>query len=189
MQLIHKTSGTTVTSHLKTDGNGRCRAYFELPNNNTQRFPSGMREMMITSSSYNLSNPASSASVIYQAQGLLQSSQTEIVSTRNGRVITERTRGERQFTRRGENINATEWDSEAPEIPVDTTPPVITVTPPPSSPSVPPVVEPILPVQAPIQPPQLERFPVLINENRFITRLDGGGRAWLERPISTIILM
>ena len=68
--------------------------------------------MMITSSSYNLSNPASSASVIYQAQGLLQSSQTEIVSTRNGRVITERTRGERQFTRRGENINATEWDAE-----------------------------------------------------------------------------
>ena len=180
--------GTTVTSHLKTDGNGRCRAYFELPNNNTQRFPSGMREMMITSSSYNLSNPASSASVIYQAQGLLQSSQTEIVSTRNGRVITERTRGERQFTRRGENINATEWDSEAPEIPVDTTPPVITITPPPSSPFVPPVVEPILPIQAPIQPPQLERFPNLTADRRFLARLDGGGRGGWKDPLAQSFL-
>ena len=176
--------GTTVTSSLKTDGNGRCRAYFELPNNSTQRFPSGMREMMITSSSFNLSNPASSASVIYQAQGLLQSSQTEIVSTRNGRVITERTRGERQFTRRGENINATEWDSNAPEIPVDTTPPVITDPIPDSSPFVPPVEEPQLPIQAPIQPPQLERFPPLITDRRFLTRLDGGGRGGWKDPLA-----
>ena len=180
--------GTTTTSGLKTDGNGRCRAYFELPNNNSQRFPSGMREMMITTSSYNLSNPASSASVIYQAQGLLQSSQTEIVSTRNGRVITERTRGERQFTRRGENINATEWDADAPEIPVDTTPPVIInnviPTPPPSAPIVPPIVEPALPTPGPIQPPQLERFPTLLADRRFIARLDGGGRGGWKDPLA-----
>ena len=177
--------GTTVTSGLKTNGNGRCRAFFELPNNNSQRFPSGMREMFITSSSFNLSNPASSASVIYQAQGLLQSSQTEIVSTRNGRVITERTRGERQFTRRGENINATEWDSDAPEIPVDTIEPVITDPIPDSSPFVPPVEEPQLPIQAPIQPPQLERFPALdFTDRRFITRLDGGGRGGWKDPLA-----
>ena len=171
--------GTTVTSGVKTDGNGRCRAYFELPNNNSQRFPSGMREMMITASKFNLSNPASSASVIYQAQGLLQSSQTEIVSTRNGRVITERTKGERQFTRRGENINATEWDTDAPEIPVND----VVVTPP-SSPIVPPVEEPVLPIEAPIRPPQLERFPPLNADRRFMSRLDGGGRGGWKDPLA-----
>jgi len=171
--------GTTVSSGVKTDGNGRCRAYFELPNSNAQRFPSGMREMMITTSAFNLSNPASSASVIYQAQGLLQSSQTEIVSTRNGRVITERTRGERQFTRRGENINSTEWDSQAPEIPVND----VVVTPP-SSPIVPPPVEPPIPVPAPIQPPQLESFPATGVDRRFITRLDGGGRGGWKDPLA-----
>ncbi len=184
--------GTTSTSGLKTDGNGRCRAYFDLPNSESQRFPSGMREMMITSSAFNLSNPASSASVVYQAQGLLQSSQTEIVSTRNGRVITERTRGERQFTRRGENINATEWDSQAPEIPVDTIEPVVTVAEPiivvpPSAPIVPPIPEPVLPVPAPISPPQLERFPrevLNIADRRFITRLDGGGRGGWKDPLA-----
>ena len=31
----------------------------------------------------------------YQAQGLLNTSQTEIVSTRNGRVVTEQLSGER----------------------------------------------------------------------------------------------
>ena len=61
---------------------------FELPNTIQQRFPTGQRELRITSSFYNLSNPASSGTGIYQAQGLLQSSQTEDYSTRNARVIT-----------------------------------------------------------------------------------------------------
>ena len=173
--------GTTVSSNLKTDGNGRCRGFFELPNSNTQRFPSGMREMIITSSKFNLSNPASSASVIYQAQGLLQASQTEITSTRNGRVITERVRGQRQFTRRGENINATEWDTEAPEIPVND-PPTI----PPSSPIIPPIEEPAPPIAPPISPPQLERFPRFSADlgERFIARLDGGGRGGWKDPLA-----
>ena len=42
-----------------------------------------------------------------RTQGLLQSNQTEIVSTRNGRVITESLSGERTMTKRGENINST----------------------------------------------------------------------------------
>ena len=85
--------GTTVTSNLKTDGNGRLRGYFELPNDNTQRFPTGARELRVTSSYYNLSNPSSQGSAIYQAQGLLQASQTEITSTRNGRVIRQTVNG------------------------------------------------------------------------------------------------
>ena len=50
--------GTTVSSNCKTDGNGRLRAFFELPNNSIDRFPTGQRELRITSSFYNLSNPA-----------------------------------------------------------------------------------------------------------------------------------
>ena len=48
--------GTTVSSNCKTDGNGRLRAFFELPNNSIDRFPTGQRELRITSSFYNLSN-------------------------------------------------------------------------------------------------------------------------------------
>jgi hypothetical protein len=117
--------GTTATSFLKTDGNGRLRAYFDLPNTDRQRFPTGMREVKITSSFYNLSNPPSSGTEIYQAQGLLQSSQTEVVSTRNARVITGSTTGERTITRRGEMLNTEVFDATAPIIPIDIVPPVI----------------------------------------------------------------
>ncbi len=116
--------GTTVASNLKSDGNGRLRGYFELPNSAAQRFPTGQRELKLTSSFYNLSNPTSAGSAIYQAQGLLQASQTEIVSTRNGRVVLERLQGERSISRRGSNLNSSETDTQAPDIPVDTTPPV-----------------------------------------------------------------
>ena len=122
--------GTTVTSDLKTDGNGRLRGYFELPNNSVQRFPTGMRELRVTSSFYNLSNPPSTGSAVYQAQGLLSSSQTEITSTRNGRVITQSVSGTRQSQRRGERLNVGQVDTQAPDIPVDTTPPVVEITPP-----------------------------------------------------------
>ena len=73
-------SGTTVASHCKTDGNGRLRAYFELPNTAVQRFPTGSRELRITSSLYNMPNPASQGTGhVYTAQGILQASQTEII--------------------------------------------------------------------------------------------------------------
>ena len=125
--------GTTVSSNLKSDGNGRLRGYFDLPNNNSQRFATGSRELRITSSFYNLSNPNSEASGIYQAQGLLQSNQTEITSTRNGRVIMERVSSQRDFIRRGERMNAEEFDTIAPDI----------VMPPPPIPNIPiPVVVP-----------------------------------------------
>ena len=108
--------GTTVSSGLKADGNGRIRAFFELPNNDNARFASGMRKLEITSSALHLANPSSSASAIYQAQGLLQSNQTEIVSTRNGRVVIERTSGERSIVRRGEALSFSANDEIPPEI-------------------------------------------------------------------------
>ena len=110
-------SSSTLGKGVKTDGNGRLRAYFELPNDDTQRFPTGQRELRITSSKYNENSPASGGVGIYQAQGLLQSNQTEITSTRNGRVVTERLAGERNFSTRGEIVNATNIDTTAPAIP------------------------------------------------------------------------
>jgi len=136
-------SGVTASSFLKTDGNGRLRAYFDLPNTNKQRFPTGMREVKITSSFYNLSNPPSSGTEIYQAQGLLQASQTEIVSTRNAKVITGNVGGERSITRRGEILNTMPIDTTAPVIPIDIIPPVI-IDPPVSSPILPPIFVPPL---------------------------------------------
>ena len=115
--------GTTVSSGLKTDGNGRLRGFFELPNSDTQRFPTGRRDLVVTSSFYNLSNPPSRGVGIYQAQGLLQSSQTEITSTRNGIVITDRTTATRQSSRSGERRNVAAIDTQAPDIPQDTTVP------------------------------------------------------------------
>ena len=166
--------GTTTSSNVKTDGNGRLRAVFELPNNSTQRFPTGRRDLKVTSSFYNLSNPPSQGTGIYQAQGLLQSSQTEVVSTRNGRVITERLTGTRQSSRRGERLNVANIDTQAPPIPRDTTPPtpeepeITVVTPEPPSipdPIIPPIIFvppplPPLPIPPP-QPPVLPRLPDL----------------------------
>lgn len=158
--------GTGASSGVKTNGNGRLRAYFDIPSNSAQRFPTGQRDLRITSSFYNLTNPASSGNTQYQAQGLLQSSQTEIISTRNGRIVTETTSENRDFSSRGEILNSTAIDTSAtpypspPEIPpaaripIDTTPVpeppnVVVPTPepaPPQSPVVAPEPEPSPPI-------------------------------------------
>ena len=161
--------GTTVTSNLKSDGNGRLRGFFELPNNNVQRFPTGMRELRITSSFYNLSNPPSTGSAVYQAQGLLSSSQTEITSTRNGRVITQSVSGTRQSQRRGERLNVSRVDTQAPDIPRDTTPPVVEITPTVPEPVPEPVIPPVIfvppepPVPLPVPPPEPPAVPFFPN--------------------------
>jgi len=141
--------GTGASSGVKTNGNGRLRAYFDIPSNSAQRFPTGQRDLRITSSFYNLTNPASSGNTQYQAQGLLQSSQTEIVSTRNGRIVTETTSENRDFSSRGEILNSTAIDTSAtpypspPEIPPAAQIPV-------DNTSVPePVSEPTLPTPEP----------------------------------------
>ena len=95
-------STTTVAATIKTDGNGKLICHFNIPNDQYQRFPTGQREVRLTSDATNIPNPDSYASSIYQAQGLLQSSQTEVVSTRNGRIVLERLTGERSISRQGE---------------------------------------------------------------------------------------
>ena len=176
--------GTTVTSNLKSDGNGRLRGFFELPNDSTQRFPTGMRELRITSSFYNLSNPPSTGSAVYQAQGLLSSSQTEITSTRNGRVITQQVSGTRQSQRRGERLNVGQVDTQAPDIPRDTTPPVVEITPTEPEPVERPVIPPTIfvpteiPTPLPVLPPEPPAlpipFPSIDEDFRFGSRLERG---------------
>ena len=168
--------GTTKSSGIKTNGNGQVICHFEIPNDNNQRFPTGQREVRITSSANNLNNPDSGGSAIYQAQGLLNSSQTEVVSTRNGRVVLERLNGERTITRRGERLNVTGDGSLPPPPPVAPPPPVLPPPPPPlpplpiltpppidppppAPPALPPVPPPIPipipPVPIPVPPPVL----------------------------------
>ena len=62
-----------MTSGVKTDGNGRVICHFNIPNDDNQRFPTGQRQVLVTSSATNLNNPDSRASSNYQAQGLLLS--------------------------------------------------------------------------------------------------------------------
>ena len=168
-------SGLTTTSYCKTDGNGRLRAFFTIPNNDTERFPTGQRELRVTSSFYNLSNPASNGSGMYQAQGLLQSTQTEITATRNGRVILDRVRGERTINRRGERLATSSFDENAPPIPVDQTPPVVEPIdqlpppPPPQAPGTPPRVILVPPIIPPVVPPVIDipvpiELPIIIDD-------------------------
>ena len=111
--------GTTAASGIKADGNGRVRAYFDLPNNGLERFPTGQRDLRLTSSLYNESNPSSSGQAQFSAQGLLQTNQTEIISTRNGRVIMQAANDNRQITRRGESMNSQNVDTDPTPFPVE----------------------------------------------------------------------
>ena len=63
VQII-QISTLNATETVKTDSNG-LRAYFDLPNNRNQRFPTGMRDLRITSSQNNR-GPASYGDAIYQ---------------------------------------------------------------------------------------------------------------------------
>ena len=187
----------------KTDGNGRLRAVFRLPNDETQRFPTGQRDFRITSSFYNMANPSSQGNAMYTAQGMLQASQTEIISTRNGRVIREDRSSTRDFSRRGERLNSESVDTTAPdrgfppinEIPIDNfevpldpiTFPIevpIPITIPNIIPEIrfiPPVISLPTPPPLPISPPVVDRrdFVSLPITRPMIFSLNGGeSRGW-----------
>tara|TARA_Y100001978_G_scaffold203510_1_gene230267 strand:- start:18840 stop:25616 length:6777 start_codon:yes stop_codon:yes gene_type:complete len=142
---------TGAAALVKTDNNGRLRAFFDLPNNRAQKFPTGQRQMRITSSATDLPQPASYGTGTYQAQGLLQTSQTEIVSTRNGRVVTEHLSGERTIVKKGERYNTTVEPGNTPPSP----PPPPPTTPVPTVPDPTPTPSPsATPTPAPTTSPQ-----------------------------------
>ena len=142
---------TGAAALVKTDNNGRLRAFFDLPNNRQQKFPTGQRQIRITSSATDLPQPASYGTGTYQAQGLLQTSQTEIVSTRNGRVVTEQLSGERTIIKKGERYNTSVEPGNTPPSP----PPPPPTTPPLTDPDPTPTPSPTAaPTPAPTTSPQ-----------------------------------
>ena len=155
-------STTTVAATVKTDGNGKLICHFNIPNDQYQRFPTGQREVRLTSDATNIPNPDSYASSIYQAQGLLQSSQTEVVSTRNGRIVLERLTGERSISRQGERLNVVGDGSLPPPPPVAPPQPIAPPPPPPKATlpiQVPPPAPSPTPVPAPVPAPAPEPTP------------------------------
>ena len=135
------------TDFLKSNANGQIKGDFLIPNNSQQRFPTGEVQFRLTTSKNNLSNPASAGNATYQAKGTLQTNQTEIISTRNGRVVQETLSGSRQITRRGESINTSTrtetgeptWEDRQDQPPPDSSeeeviPPVIDLPPLPNEP-------------------------------------------------------
>ena len=67
---------------LVTDSNGDLEGFFVIPNNQTYKFRTGTRKFKLTDSSTNdLANTTTSAEVMYTASGLLQSKESQIVST------------------------------------------------------------------------------------------------------------
>ena len=138
-----------------------------MPNSATQRFPTGQRDLRLTTSFYNMANPSSQGNAMYNAQGILQASQTEIISTRNARVIREDHSSSRDFSKRGERLNSETHDTTAPdrgfppinEIPIDNTPVIIDVV-------VPPVVVieelPPIPIFVPNTIPDIKYVPPVV---------------------------
>jgi len=124
-----KNGTTNFTDTVRTDGNGKFIAYFSIPNNNTLRFPTGTKELRVTSSYYNNNNPSSVGFANYEASGLLQSWQTEIVSTRNGMVVSENLSDSKDTYRYGtDTFEYTNTDDETP-YPTPDPEPVVPVEP------------------------------------------------------------
>lgn len=165
---------------VKTDRSGDISFTFSIPNSSAQRFPTGDRVLTVISDANGQIDADSKAQATYNARGLLQSNQTTIISTRNGRVIQESVNGNRNITRRGEELNAVQFDLTPP--PTPTTAPSVIPTPP--APVVPAVVEPILP---PIQRSLLagNPNPRLMGNLRSVA-MDGGWRDPLAQSFMVV---
>lgn len=92
---------TSYYTTVRTDKTGKFIADFVIPNDDRLSFPVGTKELKVTSSFYNNEAPSSQGFANYYASGLLQSNQTEIVSTRNGLVVSENLSDSRDTTRTG----------------------------------------------------------------------------------------
>lgn len=148
------TSSTNYTATVRTDGNGKFIAYFSIPNNDTLRFPTGTKELRVTSSYYNNNNPSSVGFANYEASGLLQSWQTEIVSTRNGQLVTENLSDSRDTYRYGSDEFEYTNEGDEVEYPYPDPGPVIPpVEPPPPGPVELPIDPPIIVDPGPVDPP------------------------------------
>ena len=81
--------GTTKGTGLRSDALGRVSATFSIPNTNSLNFATGTKALKVTDSSTNAATTLSSGVAQYQASGELKVFQEDIISTRNGRIITQ----------------------------------------------------------------------------------------------------
>lgn len=84
---------------LVTDSNGAVGGTFDLPNTDTLRFRTGERVFRLTDSSTNRNDNTTEAEVTYQAQGLLETRQNTILSTRVAQVERQQVSDSRTITR------------------------------------------------------------------------------------------
>ena len=82
--------GTSKGTQLKTDNQGKLSAVFTVPNDDTLRFETGVRTLKVTdTATVDSALSTTSAFTNFMANGALTSTQTEVISTRNGRVVQE----------------------------------------------------------------------------------------------------
>ena len=82
--------GTSKGTQLKTDNQGKLSAVFTVPNDDTLRFETGIRTLKVTdTATVDSALSTTSAFTNFMANGSLTSTQTEVISTRNGRVVNE----------------------------------------------------------------------------------------------------
>jgi hypothetical protein len=80
---------------LRSDNLGAISAYFDIPSTAQLNFSTGNKTLRITESSSNAAGVLSFGETTYSANGEIRTVQEEIISTRNGRVITEDLTAER----------------------------------------------------------------------------------------------
>ena len=81
---------TSKGTKLKTDNQGKLSAVFTVPNDDTLRFETGIRTLKVTDTdTVDSQLSTTSAFTNFMANGSLTSTQTEVISTRNGRITQE----------------------------------------------------------------------------------------------------
>lgn len=90
---------------LITDNNGRVEGIFTIPNTDTIRFRTGEREFFLTSSATNQDDNTTQASARFVAQGIIETQQETILSTRIAQVDQRSVSESRTITRTTQTTN------------------------------------------------------------------------------------
>ena len=101
--------GTSKGTGLRSDNLGEISATFSIPSDGTLNFSTGQKSLKITDSSTNTPNTGSQGEAIYAASGEIRVMQEEILSTRNGRVITDDVEDSRIDNRRPAARQPVRW--------------------------------------------------------------------------------
>ena len=106
-QWVNDSGATSGTSGvLETDASGRCIGSFIIPRNDALQFKTGTREFKLTDDSLNNSaNSTTSASENFYAQGILETYQKTIISTKVPRLAFREVSETNTITRRTNEVS------------------------------------------------------------------------------------